>query len=312
MNAKTEKGRGGFVRAAGKMREKFIAFVKNHSQKRSIPERVLYGFIFVFFLAIVLTYLYTVIWCFLQACKTHVGASMNPYSLPEEWHFENFAVVFTEMTVNGIGFFGMVTNSLYFAILGSFVNIMGSVMLAYVTTKYKFRGAGFYFAASLIMSILPIYGSGGSAYLLYERLGFIDSPLMLIASFGGMGMNYLYFHSFWESVSWSYAEAAEIDGAGDYSIFFRVMLPQAMPMFGALFLLSWVGNWNAYDSALLYLQRMPTLAAGLYIFRENMGGEAAQHLLWAGCFISCVPPIILFILFNNALMNNVSLGGIKE
>ena len=77
MNAKTEKGRGGFVRAAGKVREKFIAFVKNHSQKRSIPERILYGFIFVFFLAIVLTYLYTVIWCFLQACKTHVDASRS-------------------------------------------------------------------------------------------------------------------------------------------------------------------------------------------------------------------------------------------
>ena len=87
MNAKTEKGRGGFVRAAGKVREKFIAFVKNHSQKRSIPERILYGFIFVFFLAIVLTYLYTVVWCFLQACKPHIDASLNPYSLPQEWHF---------------------------------------------------------------------------------------------------------------------------------------------------------------------------------------------------------------------------------
>ena len=125
-------------------------------------------------------------------------------------------------------------------------------------------------------------------------------------------MNYMYFHAFFQNLSWSYAEAAQLDGASDYGIFFKVMLPLALPMFGAIFLMVWLAEWNNYGSALLYLPQMPTLAVGMYLFRDDMYQFARTDMLWAGSFLISLPPLILFIFFSNTLMSNISLGGIKE
>ena len=120
----------------------------------------------------------------------------------------------------------------------------------------------------------------------------------------------MYFYAFFQNVSNTYAEAARIDGAGDYTIFFRVMLPQAMPMFGAIFLMIWMAEWNNYSTALLYLNELPTLSVGIYLFRTESGGDF--DILYMAYFITCIPPLVIFAFFNNVLMSNVSLGGIKE
>ena len=90
------------------------------------------------------------------------------------------------------------------------------------------------------------------------------------------------------------------------------MLPLALPMFGAIFLMVWLAEWNNYGSALLYLPQMPTLAVGMFLFRDDMYQFARTDMLWAGSFLISLPPLILFIFFSNTLMSNISLGGIKE
>lgn len=281
-------------------------------QKRSVSERILYALIFLLFAAFALSYLYVLVWCFLSGLKTHGEVIETPFSLPTVWHFEHYLEAFSEIDVNGFGFLEMFVNSIYFSVLGGLLTTFSSMTLAYVTAKYKFKGSGIFFTASLIMILLPIYGSGGSMYLLLDRLGFLNSPMMIFSSLGGFGMNYMYFHAFFENLSWSYAEAAEIDGAEEYGIFFRIMMPMAMPMFGAIFLMVWLREWNSYESALLYLPQMPTLAVGVYLFKEYMTSNVRMDLLWAGSFLMCLPPLILFICFNKVLMSNISLGGIKE
>ena len=258
------------------------------------------------------TYVYVLLWCFMSGAKEHREVVLSPFALPTTWHFRNYLDVFDLMTVNGSGFFRMLLNSLYFSVLGGFLTTFSSLMLAYVTAKYKFPGRGIFFGASLVMILLPIYGQGGSMYLLLDKLEFINSPWMILSSLGGFGMNYMYFHAFFQNLSWGYAEAAEIDGAGEYGIFFRIMLPLAMPMFGAVFLMVWLSEWNNYASALLYLPQMPTLAVGIYLFRESMTNSVRSDILWAGSFLVCLPPLALFICFNKVLMSNISLGGIKE
>lgn len=248
----------------------------------------------------------------MSGAKTHMEVILEPFALPDKWYFSHYAEVFDVMSVNGSGFMAMFGNSLYFSVFGAALTTLSSMMLAYVTAKYKFPGAGLFFTASLIMILLPVYGSGGSMYLLLKDLGFLNSRWMILSSLGGMGLNYMYFHAFFQNLSWSYAEAAQLDGAGDYTIFFRIMLPLAMPMFGAIFLMVWLSEWNNYGTALIYLPRLPTLAVGMYLFRSDMVQYARTDILWAGSFIICIPPLVLFICFNKVLMNNISLGGIKE
>ena len=113
-------------------------------------------------------------------------------------------------------------------------------------------------------------------------------------------------------ISPAYSEAAYIDGANDWQVFFRVMLPQSMTMLGALFLLSWMGAWNSYDAQLLYLPELPTLSVGIYLFDFDMKYYVRRDLLFAACMVSSIPTLIVFICFNNIMMSNISLGGIKE
>ena len=117
--------------------------------------------------------------------------------------------------------------------------------------------------------------------------------------------------TFFRNLSWTYAEAAKMDGADPFQIYFRVMFPQAKPIFGALFLTQWIGVWNSYDSALVYLPNLPTLPVGIYQFNKEMIYRARLDILFAACTLIAIPAIILFIAFNKTITTNVSVGGLK-
>lgn len=277
-----------------------------------LSQTVTYTVVFIIFLAFALSYLFIFFWGITAGLKTHNEIVLSPFALPESWQIKNYIEVFTLLNVEGTGFFGMLLNSVYFSVLGQFICCMTTCMLAYVTCKYKFPGSRFIFVLVTFVLILPIYGNGGSMYSLLYRLGMVNSYSHILIMFGGVNIYYLYFHAAFSSLSWTYAEAAFIDGANDFTVFFKVMLPQVMPVFGALFLMMWISDWNNYASALIYLNKMPTLASGIYQFDLTMTRYGNLHILYAAYMISAIPPIVLFTLFNKTLTSNVSIGGIKE
>ena len=102
-----------------------------------------------------------------------------------------------------------------------------------------------------------------------------------------------------------------MDGAGEFKIWWKVMFPLVRPLFGALFLLTWLADWNNYASALIYLPKLPTLPVGIYQFNTEMIYQARLDILFAACTLTALPAIILFIVFNKTLTTSVSLGGLK-
>ena len=278
----------------------------------TLGNKVLNAFVVVFFTILAASYVYIFYFCFTSGLKTHDEITLNPFGLPEKPNFANYLEVISLLKVGKVGFLGMVFNSLYFSIVGYFLTIMLTCMLAYVTNKYKFPGSKLFFLVVTFTTILPIYGNGGSSYRLMHQLGFINSPMYIFMYCGGVNSYYLYFFAAFSSLSWDYAEAAQIDGANEFTIFFKVMFPQVINLFGALFLIGWVADWNNYGTPLIYLPKMPTLAAGIYLFELDIIRTPRMDVLYAAYFISAIPALILFILFNKTLTSNISLGGIKE
>lgn len=290
------------------MRNKLL----NRLKRRTVSERITYAIVFVIFTAFALSYLYILVWTFFSGLKTHDEVVMSPFAFPEKWRFKNYIEVFTLLKVENTGFFKMVFNSLYWSVLGSFINMMCTSMLAYVCTKYKFFGSKLYWAMSMFMMMMPIYGTGGATYKLFLKLGFVNSYSRIFQYTGGMGVNFLYFTAFYAALSDTYAEAARIDGANDWQIFFKVVFPQTAVLFGSLFLIAWEAAWNDYSTALIYMPKIPTLAVGIYMFELEMKHHIRMDILYAAYFIAAIPPLVIFSLFNNALTTNVSIGGIKE
>lgn len=279
----------------------------------SVSESIVHSVVFVLFLMLAVSYLFIIAWCFIAGARTHNEVTLKPFEI--DWgalNFGNYLEVFSKLKVNKTDFFGMVLNSMYFSILAPFLNLMIATMFAYATTKYRFPGSKAIYYVVLLMMVIPIYGTGGATYKLFYDLKLINSRMFIVTALSGTGMNYMYFNSFFRGLSDSYLEAAKIDGANDWQIFFKVVFPQTIGLFGSLFLISWIADWNGYGGYLLYLPKIPVLSVGIYLFNIDMKYNVRMDILFAACFISVIPPLILFISCNNILLSNISLGGIKE
>lgn len=280
-------------------------------QRKSKTEAALHLFVSLVFALVCASYVYMLVWAVIAGAKTHTEIVLNPFSLPEVWHWEHYLEVFTLLEVGGNNFLSMLGNSIYFSVITVFVTQITTLAFAYCCTKYKFPGSELPYTIILIMLTLPLYGTGGACYRLYSELGLINSYAQIICAAEGFSMLFLYYRAYYQSVSWSYAEAAMIDGADDFKIFTRVMLPLGKPIFGALFLQSWLTNWNAYETAMIYRPKLATLPLGIYQFNTEMLYRARLDILFAACVIICIPALILFAAFNKILTTNVSVGGIK-
>ena len=280
-------------------------------KRRSKAEVTLYCFVSAIFMVVALSYLYIFFWAVMAGLKTHSEIVLDPFALPETFQWKNYIDVFSIFEVNGVGFWGMLLNSVWFSVCSVFINQFVSMTFAYVCTKYKFLGSDLPYTIILIMLTLPIYGSSGAEYKLVHGLGLIDSYAYIITAAAGFNMFFLYYRAYFKNMSWTYAEAAMMDGANDFQIYFRVMLPQAKPIFGALYLSQWVTNWNSYEGALIYLPNLPTLPVGIFEFNTEMIYRARLDILFAACVWVALPAIILFIAFNKVITTNVSVGGIK-
>ena len=279
--------------------------------RKTPGEAILHLIVSAVFAVIALSYVYMFFWAVMSACKTHTEIIMNPFALPKEWKWEHFAEVVTTLNVNGNGFWEMLFNSCFFSVVGALLQTFVTITFAYCCTMYRFPGSNLPYTIILVIMVLPIYGAGGATYALYRQLGMVDSYTHIICSAAGMTGSFLYFRAFFKNMSWTYAEAAAMDGCGPFRLYFKVMLPQAKPIFGALFLTTWLASWNNYESALLYLPNLPTLPVGIYQFNTEMIYRARLDILFAACVLVSIPALILFTVFNKVITTNVSVGGIK-
>lgn len=280
-------------------------------RRKSKGEIILHLFVSLIFLLVAASYVYIFVWAFIAGCKTHTEIVLNPFSLPEIWNFSHYLDVFRMLEVNGHNFWDMLFNSVYFSVGAVLLNQFVTISFAYCCTMYKFPGSDLPYTIILVMLTLPLYGSGGAEYRIHDALGLVDSYAHIITALGGFSIGFLYYRAYFKNISWAYAEAAMMDGANDYVIYGRVMLPMAKPIFGALFLTGWLGIWNQYESNLIYLPNIPTLPVGIYQFNQEMIFRARLDILFAACVIISIPAIVLFVAFNKVITTNVSVGGLK-
>ena len=252
------------------------------------------------------------VWTFLMSLKGQLEYVQHPAALPEKWLFSNYIRAFTELDINGVKMFEMIGNSLWFSIGVSLINIFFCVCYSYALAKYKFPGKRVLEICSYIMVILPIVGSLPSTYKIYSALGLLNSRWYIIAGIGGcMGYNSFIYKAAFNGMDNAYMEAAFIDGAGHFKIFFQVMLPQILSPVMALFIMAFIANLNDYMGPFLFYESMPTLMSGLYIYQSRMGRASNVPVMYAGIILSLLPVLLLFFIFQDKMMNLSLGGGIK-
>lgn len=139
--------------------------------------------------------------------------------------FVNYIHAWTELEISGVTFGDMFLNSVWFSAGTTLLNVFSSMCLAYGVAKYRFKGRDAMYSFVLIIMVFPVFGTLPARYKLYSNLGFIDSPLLLLAYAGGFDSQFLILYAFFKNVDWSFAESAFIDGASHWTVFVRIMMP---------------------------------------------------------------------------------------
>lgn len=285
---------------------------------RTPVEKVLFGIVFVLFTLYTCIIMYPLFFLTLKSLQDILDFnSRNLWDYTSGLDWANYWEALTTLTViTNQGDYAtlpvLALNSIIFCAVRIVLGLAGCTCVAYPLSKYKFVGRDFIYALAITVMVIPIVGSAGSSYKLWSDIGLIDTPWFLIlSSIGSFGFNFLVMYGFFQNISWSYAEAVFIDGGGHFTVFLKIMLPQAGPALLTLGILAFIGNWNDYMTILMYMPSYPTLASGLYNISVSKEGQADRPKYYAALVISTIPVITMFAAFSDIIMKNFSVGGLK-
>ena len=293
--------------------------IKRAHKMRERSERMTLYIAFPILLLWSFTLIYPFLWALINSFKTPIDYFDNSFALPKEWQFKNWSQAFTFLQVPKsdpfapkAGFWELVFNSCWYVFGNAFITLFVCSALSYALAKYQNKWTGFLFKLSLVVMMIPIIGAMPARYKLLHDLGLAESPLYLVTAIGCIGSStLLILHSFYKGISWTYAEAVFIDGGGHWTVYSKIMVPQAVPILIALFITNCITLWNDYLNPLTYLGDYPTLATGLYIVERGSLTANNKPLYFAVMLISVIPIFSLFCAFSDTIMSNVSIGGIK-
>lgn len=225
-----------------------------------------------------------------------------------EW--ANYARIFQEVPL-----LLMARNSIVVSLLGVLAVVISSSMIAYGLARLRFPGSNLLFLIVLGTMMLPGAATMVPVYLIWKNLGMVNTlyPLWLGNLFGSSFYIFM-LRQFFLGIPHDMTEAARVDGASYYRIYWQIMLPLVTPALLAVAIFEFQAKWNDLMGPLLYIQNpdLRTLPLGLQLFVQQLGyGQFRWELLFAASVVVTLPMIILFFLAQKQFIQGIATTGIK-
>jgi ABC-type glycerol-3-phosphate transport system permease component len=232
-----------------------------------------------------------------------------PVWIPEPIIWENYV---NAVTIFPIPFWIFVWNSLFLSLANVTGAVVSNTLVAFAFARLRFRGSRVLFLIVLSTMMLPQEVTMVPLFVLFSKLGWINSykPLIIPQFFANAFYIFL-MRQFFTTIPRDLDDAARIDGCGVLGLFFRIMLPLAKPAVGIMAIFEFTGSWNWFLGPLIYLSEMETfpLALALSYLR------ATYRVLWSELmvvsFIAMLPPLILFFIAQKAYIQGIVVTGVK-
>ena len=212
-----------------------------------------------------------------------------------------------------IGFWAMLFNTVWYAGGCAVINTLTLCLMGYMTTKFDYKISRIITAGVIIVMMLPIVGAYPSEMQILKALGLYNTRIgPWVQKLNFLGLYFLVFQATFKSTSKEFAEAAYIDGAGQFTVLFRIILPLLRNTIGLVILLLFIQFWNDYQTPLLYVPSYPTIAYGIYDLSNTFDRVMSSvPMKMTACIVFVMPILVLYIIFKDKLMGNVTMGGIK-
>lgn len=251
---------------------------------------------------------YPFLWAVLAAFKPYseiVGGGLT--LLPKDFTLSNFQYIFTEDPLFPL----WVRNSVFIAVVGTFLNIIFNSMCGYALARLSFVGKKPLLVIVMVAIMIPAQILLIPNYLIMKSIGLLDTYSALIIP-SAINFSYIFMmRQFFISFPREIEEAAQLDGLGRLSIFFRIVMPMSKASVGTQAIFVFLGFWNDFMKPLLYTtsQHKYTLTLGLQSFQSQ---HATQwNYIMAAAVVTISPIVVLYIVLNKYFMKSEKIGGDK-
>lgn len=227
---------------------------------------------------------------------------------PNPWDWQNYGRAFEAVPL-ALWF----ANSAVYAILATVFMLLSSVPAAYVLAKIKFRGSSVLFFAIIVAMLLPPQVTIVPIYVMWAKLDLTGTlwPLILPNLLGDAFSIFL-LRQFFLTIPGSYADAARIDGNGEWGVLIRVIIPMAKPGIAAAAIFTFFHAWNDYFGPLLYTSENPDnwpVAYGLATFHGLHGTDWGTTM--AVTLLVTIPVVVVFFFAQRTFVEGITLTGVK-
>lgn len=252
--------------------------------------------------------LFPLLWMLSSSLKSQEEIFTNMSLIPKKLQLKNYVDAWIR------GKFGIYfINSLIYTVCGVLGILIIASLCAYALARLEVPFKDFIFLILILPLIVPLPGTFVPLYVLLKRLGLLDTRIGLILCYinGGLAFGIFLLKSFFEEIPKELEEAAIIDGANKWQIYYRIMLPLVKPALATLAIFNTVAIWNEFLLALIILQdpmKMP-IQRGLMVFQGTHITEYAQ--LMAGLSIATMPVVMIYLLMQKYIIKGITAGALK-
>jgi len=230
-----------------------------------------------------------------------------PIFIPDPFTFVQYEVLFERLNV-ARNFF----NSLFLSVTVTFISLFFNSMAGYAFAKYRFKGKKQLFNILLSSMIIPSQVTMLPLFLMLKSMGLINTYMAIIIPGLANIFGIFLIRQYVMAIPDSLIEAARIDGASDFEIYRKIVIPLATPVLVTLAIFTFLGTWNDFLWPLIALtdNSMYTLPVAL----ANLMGEHTKdpELMMAGSVVTIIPVIIVFLVLQKYYVRGIMMGGVKE
>lgn len=309
----TPKTRGDELHRLAELRGEKIEVPKKHLITRRHPNRSIAGDIGIYLLLIIigLAMVFPLIF--------QVGASLKPLDeffrfpppvWPQHPTTDNFSDLFVTMGQSWVPFSRYLVNTVFITFVGTFGHLVIASMAAFVLAKYQFPGGRMFFAVVTTCLMFSGYVTGIPNYLIMSKLGMIDTYWALILPAFAAPIGLFLMKQFMEGLPTALIEAATIDGASTFGVFWHIVMPNVKPAWLTMIIFSVQSLWNTSAATVIYSEAKKTLVYALG--QIQAGGIARTGQVAAAQVIITAVPIIIFILSQSRILETMASSGIKD
>jgi multiple sugar transport system permease protein len=229
-----------------------------------------------------------------------------PRWIPHPFAWENFKLAVTQLP-----FHLFFRNTVIVCVLNLVGTLLSASLTAFAFARLRFRGREPLFLVLLSTMMLPGIVTLIPTFILFRKFGWVDTfaPLTVPAFFGGGAFNIFLIRQFYMSIPLELDEAARMDGADPWRIWWQVLLPLTAPAMGTVAIFNFLGNWNDFMGPLIYLRNESkyTLALGVASYQRTWG--SLWHLIFASATLMVIPVILVFFFTQRYFVKGIMLTG---